>query len=180
MREFCFFCYLLSYYENIIKSQNVLWKNIYIWFWHFLYKMRAKIRKKSNFGKPHGLSQKTNINNFLTFWSYEEQERNVKKKLILDFEVWTCRHCTHSYTHNKYYLVLNTSIFFHFGPTVRCDNLSAEAIVFKFRNIMRTEDTLFHKLSVVCRAANQGKKYRGKCHKYYGRYLLNWCFAFKT
>ena len=120
------------------------------------------------------------INNFLTFWSYEEQERNVKKKLILDFEVWTCRHCTHSYTHNKYYLVLNTSIFFHFGPTVRCDNLSAEAIVFKFRNIMRTEDTLFHKLSVVCRAANQGKKYRGKCHKYYGRYLLNWCFAFKT
>ena len=118
MREFCFFCYLLSYYENIIKSQNVLWKNIYIWFWHFLYKMRAKIRKKSNFGKPHGLSQKTNINNFLTFWSYEEQERNVKKKLILDFEVWTCRHCTHSYTHNKYYLVLNTSIFFHFGPTV--------------------------------------------------------------
>ena len=97
---------------------------IYIWFWHFLYKIRAKIRKKSNFGKPHGLSQKTNINNFLTFWSYEEQERNVKKKLILDFEVWTCRHCTHSYTHNKYYLVLNTSIFFHFGPTVRCDNLS--------------------------------------------------------
>lgn len=89
---------------------------IYIWFWHFLYKMRAKIRKKSNFGKPHGLSQKTNINNFLTFWSYEEQERNVKKKLILDFEVWTCRHCTHSYTHNKYYLVLNTSIFFILDP----------------------------------------------------------------